>query len=143
MFELFGTPKEVKDTCYEIESGVFDNIAASAIKNAAIDLARDKEKTIYSIKEEGVSPAILAHILITNSIQELLLSGQYHVYRGILNAVGNAMVDCWDNSVDQLEILGRYSPQEAEDDKNWIRNEIKLIGRNWQQLQTQLLFLWE
>ena len=128
MFKLFGTPKEVKETCNDIESGVLDNLAASTIKDAAIKRAKDREKTVYSIKEEGLSPKVLAHILITNSIQELVGSGQFHIYRGTLNVVGNAMVESWDHSVDQIRKLGHYSQEEADNDKRWLRDEIQKMG---------------
>ena len=128
MLNLFGASKEVKETCEAIESGILGNLAASAIKSKAIEQAKDKEKTIYSIKNEGLTPQILAHILITNAIQALLGSGQYHIYRGILNTVGKAMVESWDNSVNQMEKLGRYGPEEVAEDKSWLRNEIMKMG---------------
>jgi hypothetical protein len=120
--------KEVEETCQEIESEILDNLAAPEIKSTAIKKAKDKKKTIASINEDGLTPQLLAHILITNAIQELIGSGQYHVYRGTLNAVGNALVESWDYSVDQLEKLGRYSSEEAAEDKSWLRNEIKNMG---------------
>jgi len=128
MFGIFGTPNEVKITCKEIESEISESLAAPIIKQEAIKLAKDKSKTGYSIKKEGLSPKVLAHILITNSIQALIISGQFHVYRGTLNAVGQSMVECWDYSVNQMQKLGRYSHEEAENDKKWLRDEIQKIG---------------
>jgi len=128
MFKLFKTPVEVKDTCYEIELGVLDNLATNIIQSGAIALAKNKKKTVHSVKKEGLSPNILAHILITNTIQVLLGSGQYHVYRGVLNAVGDTMLESWDHSVNQMESLGKYSSEEAIKDKEWLRDQIKKIG---------------
>jgi hypothetical protein len=128
MFNIFGLPKEVKDTCHEIESGILDNRATSTIKSAAFNLAKDKENTIYSIKNDVLTLQVLAHILITNAIQTLIGSGSYHIHRGILNFLGKEMLASWDHSVDQLERLGRHSLEEAAEDKRWLRNEIKKNG---------------
>ncbi|WP_435229595.1 hypothetical protein ACMAZE_12680 [Pseudopelagicola sp. nBUS_20] len=52
-------------------------------------IERQKDNTICSIKNDGMSPRALVHLLITNVVYERLIYGDLHWYRGKLNFQGN------------------------------------------------------
>lgn len=76
-----------------------------------------------------MKPDQLALILISNVIGEELQSGSHHVYRGVLNMIGNDMRAVW-GSV-QRELLARGYCDEAEvaKDNEWLSRQINQGGR--------------
>ena len=87
----------------------------------------ESEKTISSIREEGLTPEQLVYLLSTNAIQRFLPTGGFFTYRGTLNMQGHEMLRLWDIAVDGMEATGLQSAEESAEDKQWIRDQIK----NW------------
>lgn len=94
----------------------------------AIKLAEDSEKTVYSIRQDGMHPEHLALVLITNIVGTLISSGQFHTYRGILSGNGNQLLVIWNEAIDRLVAGGYYSKDEETEDQNWIKRQIKSAG---------------
>jgi hypothetical protein len=88
----------------------------------------DPGKTMRSIEEDGLSPQQLIYLLITNTLDNHICSGKYHTYRGILSYKGQALLNLWDWAVDKMFYEGLHTEQQAEDDKNWVREQIKNVG---------------
>jgi len=121
--EMQNCLQEVKNVQEEL-----NNIAFDEIKDEIIKQIKEKDKIVYSIKKEDISPRTLVFLIITNVIQSILSTGQYHVYRGTLNIIGTELLKIWDYAVNQLEKSGFHSPQAAEEDRKWIREQIKNVG---------------
>lgn len=122
LWKLF-PPFEVKLTIEEIKSflGAHAFLSQSIIEPVAVALAKDAERTIYSIRIDGMKPDRLALLLITNVIGEQLACGQHHVYRGTLSMIGRDMLKVWTTAVSTLKERGYYTEAEAEEDIKWIK----------------------
>ncbi len=83
---------------------------------------------MYSIRIDGMKPDHLALMLIANVIGDELSTGSYHVYRGVLGAVGNDMLKLWNATISALKERGYYSDAEVEEDMRWIREQISNAG---------------
>ncbi len=59
-----------------------------AVMEQALALAKNADRTVYSIRIGGLKPDQLALILIFNVLTRNLQSGHEHVYRGRLSIVG-------------------------------------------------------
>jgi hypothetical protein len=42
--------------------------------------------------------------------------------------IGKDMLSQWDHAVNRLEELGEYTVEQANEEKNWLREQIKLVG---------------
>ena len=91
-------------------------------------LLKEKEKSLYSLREEGWPPNRLVLLLISNVTGELISSSQYHVYRGCLNMVGCEYLKFFNKAVSDMEKYGYISTEEAEDDRKWIKEQIEMWG---------------
>ena len=89
----------------------------------------EPEKTKASIELDGLSPTALVCLLITNVLDEELCSGRYHIYRGTLSENGKELLRLWDYSIDRMLVEKIYEDEEkAQNEKRWIRNQIKTVG---------------
>jgi len=123
-------PFEVKLTIEEISSFLNEHasLCRDLILRDAVALARHAEKTVYSIRIEGMKPDRLALLVITNVLGSHISSGQNHIYRGTLSVVGADMLKVWSAAVASLKERGYYSDAKAEEDMQWIRQQIKNAG---------------
>lgn len=130
MLSKFFQPVEVKRTIQEIDAFLSKNAALSAeiIRNDAFALAKIKDKTVASVREDGLKYDQLALILITNVIGRHLSSGRYHVYRGALSNIGNDLLHAWRAAVEALKERGYYTTEEALEDMRWMLKEIESAG---------------
>jgi hypothetical protein len=126
---------EVQSCLVELEtiekdanSAFFQSAAFNTIKPYVVRLIKDKEKTVCSIKEDKMTPHNLVLLLITNVTGELLSSGRYHIYRGILNMTGTGLLAIWHYAISELEKSGYYSSEQAKEDNEWINKQIKEVG---------------
>lgn len=123
-------PYEVKLTQQALKSFLDQaaGISRSAIEPELAFLAKDAEKTVYSIRIDNMKPEQLALLLVTNVIGRHIGSGRYHTYRGVLNSVGSDMHKLW-NSAQQIMVERGYSTEaEATEDNLWIQKQIKNAG---------------
>jgi hypothetical protein len=99
------------------------------IKQLVVDaVVVDADKTISSIKDDGLSARTLTCLLISNVLSVELTSGKHHTYRGVLSANGDRLLRLWDYAVEQQKQSGYYDEEEAKNDLKWIRDEIKTVG---------------
>jgi len=122
--------KEVERTLYEIN--VFLDANATECREMALagasELAKNKGRTLYSIREEGMKTNHLALLLITNTLGEQISNGNHHVYRGVLGIIGRDMLKVFQIAVHAMKEKGYYTDQEAEKDMQWINEQIKKAG---------------
>jgi hypothetical protein len=126
--EIASCLKELKIIEDKITSTLFSSMAFNIIKPYVVKQIKNKEKTIYSIRNDKISPQNLVLLIITNVIAELLPTGQYHIYRGILNMEGQGLLELWHYAVDELQKSGFYTAEEAKEDNVWIEKQIKEVG---------------
>jgi hypothetical protein len=99
------------------------------IKQLVVDMVvADPDKTISSLKDDGLSARTLTLLLTLNILGEELTSGKHHTYRGVLSANGDRLLRLWDFAVKQQKQSGYYDEEEAQNDLKWIREGIKTVG---------------
>lgn len=112
----------------EITSEFDDFSFKSLVKPQVINCLKDVDKTVYSIREDKMNPRTAIFLLISNITGDMLSSGEYHVYRGVLNMTGNELLKVFYYAVKKLEESGFHSAEDAEKDREWVRNQIKTMG---------------
>jgi hypothetical protein len=78
--------------------------------------------------EQNISPRRTACSWINNVAGDFLESGQYHIYRGALNPVGEAYLQIFDKSTDILFEVGDMTKERAEQHKQDMRKCIQGVG---------------
>lgn len=88
------------------------------------------KKEIVQLFNEGESPEKWAYTAIANVSGDFLESGQFHLYRGVLNPIGQGieLLKLFDMCVDKLVEIGSINYCEAKEQKNGMRNCIKNNG---------------
>lgn len=112
---------------YEIEAKA-DLPALAHLKDDVLSLINDREKTAISIDEEKMNPRALVWLLISNVADRKLCSGKYHTYRGILNMVGQQLVQVFTTASRQLVQFGFHTEAEHEADSQRLKRELASIG---------------
>jgi hypothetical protein len=79
---------------------------------------------------EGITLEQWAHTVIANLSSDLLESGEYHLYRGVLNPDGPAkdLLRLYDTAIQELVSIGAIDVSKGELEKNAIRKNIKNVG---------------
>lgn len=122
-------PYEVRLTIEEIEAFFSEGeMCKDIVKPKAIALAKDAERTVYSIRIDGMKPDQLALTLISNVLGAELQSGSHHVYRGVLSTVGNDMKAAWHAVQRELQQRGYCNEDEVREDNEWLQRQIKKAG---------------
>ena len=87
-------------------------------------------KNVVSQVKDGASASQLIYFSIANIAGDYVESGNYHIYRGVLNplGMGNDLLSLFDIAVDRLLEEGAISEKEAKTQKTGIRRNIKGVG---------------
>lgn len=89
---------------------------------------KDKDKLIYTIEKEKASYTDVIWILISNLTSDLLLTGKYHLYRGLLTHTGNELLKLFLLSIEKLHESNFYNDDKVHSEKKWIFDNIKILG---------------
>ena len=99
------------------------------INNRVLAYFRDKDATYYELEVKHRKYREIVCVVVLNSLAEVILTtGHYHFYRGCLNHIGCNALTLFYKLIDDLEKSGYYSAEKANEDRNWIRKEIKEVG---------------
>ena len=104
----------------------FDLVKAHAEKSI---LSEAKQLT-KSVQSGTVTVRKYVYSLITYISGNLVSSGQYHIYRGVLSPMGPGE-DLWkilDSALDELVAIGDISKEEAAEQKVVVRKNIDEMG---------------
>ena len=80
--------------------------------------------------QDGLSPRQAVYSMIANTAGDLAESGNYHVYRGVLNPLtgGEDLLRIFDASVDEMVQCGAVDSDYATEQKAGVRENIKSVG---------------
>ena len=123
-------PTEVKDALEILNElgNRFDSEAFQTVRDILENsFLKDKNEVVNLVKQ-GVSSQIQVHNAITNLAGDLVESGNYHVYRGALNTVGQDLLRLFDFSTDELVRLGSIDVSFAKKQKADLRKNMKSVG---------------
>lgn len=131
MFSFFQS-SELKLSVKAVEQIANSNknlLSSSYVENLAKQVLKDdKEKTIHSIKIDGLSYNALAFLVMSNVIYSELTSGKHHIYRGTLNAMGKSIRQFWPIICAGLVNEGFSSQDHIKLDTTELDEEISSIG---------------
>ena len=104
---------------------VFDMVKKQ-IKRAVLAHPKDAASNI----RKGLSPQQAIYSMIANIAGDHAESGNYHLYRGVLNPLtgGEDLLRIFNTAVDEMVVIGAVEPEEAEDAKEGIRENIRTAG---------------
>jgi len=107
-------------------------------RSRVFQLIRDHiEKILFAHSNEfsekirqGASPCHWVYRTIANVAGDLVESGNYHIYRGVLNPLepGEELVEIFDMAVDKLVEMKVLHPEQAKKEKGTLRENIKSVG---------------
>ena len=124
------TPYEVRLTVAEVKAFLAESAGASRalIEPTVVSLARDAEKTIYSVRIDHLKPDHLALLLIINVVGNRIGSGSHHTYRGVLSVLGTDMLAIWNAAQQAMLERGYTSEAEVAKDNQWIQQQVRDAG---------------
>ena len=125
-------PKEVKIALNVLDelSLEFNSEAFKIVRNRVEDAIIRNCKNIVNQVKDGATPRELVYFSIANIAGDYIESGDYHIYRGVLNTLGPGpdFLILFDAAVDRLVEIGSVDKKEAEEQKTGIRENIKSVG---------------
>jgi hypothetical protein len=113
------------------EAKISLNNPAYSIVRAEIDKVLNRHASeLKNIIANGTPPRQWAYSAIANVAGDLLESGQFHLYRGVLNPVGHGqdLLKLYDTALDELVKMGAMSSSSTDTEKKALRNNLKSIG---------------
>ncbi|RLC35791.1 MAG: hypothetical protein DRH33_08075 [Candidatus Nealsonbacteria bacterium] len=141
----FFLPKEVKtalDILYKADREFYNrehqSIRGHIERSRVFQLIRGSiEKILFAHSNEfsekirqGASPHHWVYRTISNVAGDLVESGNYHIYRGVLNPMepGEELVEIFDMAVDKLVEMRVLDAERAKKEKGILRKNIKSVG---------------
>ena len=114
------------------------NEAEKNLNNDSFYIVREKiEKAIYKepkkvseLIKNGTTPIEWIYSVVSNISGNYVESGQFHLYRGILNPMGpgEKLLKLFDDSTDKLVEIGAIEESYAKQQKRGVRDNIKTVG---------------
>lgn len=80
------------------------------------------------IVRKGRSVRKYVYSTIANISGDMVESGQYHIYRGVLNTTGKDLLNIFDLAMDELVRLGDVAEEYAQQQKEVIRENVHNVG---------------
>jgi hypothetical protein len=110
--------------------GVSVSEAFQLVRKPIEDFIFQHSDSFVRVIQKGTSPRKWVWSAISNEAGDLVESGQYHMYRGILRPMGPGpdLLRLYDIALDELVQLGDIEPQYAEQEKSAIRSNIARAG---------------
>ena len=125
-------PKEVKEALKMLNKmeRSFDNAGFHLVRNHIEKMILAQPNKFVDIIQRGTSLRVWIFTAVANTAGDFLESGNYHIYRGVLNPMGpgNDLLRLFDAAVDELVKIGVLKPEKAKEEKEAIRENIKSVG---------------
>jgi|AntAceMinimDraft_17_1070374.scaffolds.fasta_scaffold17917_4 hypothetical protein len=117
--------KVLEEASQEFGSGGFDLVKEYVEKSILSDT-----KQFIEVVQKGRSVKKYVYSMIANVSGDMVESGQYHIYRGVLNPMGPGedLLKIFDSAMDELVKLGDTDKKNADEQKKAIRENMKNMG---------------
>jgi hypothetical protein len=91
---------------------------------------QENTSQFLEVVSKGRSVRKYVYSMIANISGDMVESGQYHLYRGVINPMGPGqnLLKIYDSAMDELVKLGDTNKENAETQKKAIRENIKTVG---------------
>jgi len=122
--------KEVKEALEILEQAgkEFHGYGFKLVSDKIEKALLENPKALKKYVEDGNPLKEKVYMLIATTAGEHVGSGHYHIYRGLLDEVGNELLEIFDSTIDELVILGTLKKKEAKEHKETVRENIKEMG---------------
>ncbi|WP_292448675.1 hypothetical protein [Methylibium sp.] len=123
-------PREVRLTLNAIDAFLrqVGGPGGGVVRDSARQLAKEAERTVVSIRTEGMDPNDLALLLVSNAAGEMIRSGEHHVHRAKLSMLGTDLLRVFTAAVERRRELNYQSADEAADDVRWVQERVAEAG---------------
>lgn len=132
MFKRIFASKEVKAVLGVLDEAdqKFDCHVFQTVKSQIEKGVLSQSDAVRAKIQNGLSPRQAVYSMIANMAGDLVESGNYHVYRGVLNPLtgGEDLLRIFDASVDEMVQCGAVGADEAAEQKAGVRENIKSVG---------------
>ncbi len=136
LLDRFFRRKEVTDclTALELIGPLFardDPYASSDLvlkRVKELILSSDSQGAIVESIKNGSSPHEVVLYAIVKNSQAFLSSGQFHVYRGVLNGQGHGIKAVFGIALDELVKSGFTNSKDADEHRTELAEDIKQMG---------------
>ena len=108
----------------------FNNAAFEKIReNIKLKIRKSPDKAAKAFND-GKPPRERIYNMIVNLSGDWLESGEYHMYRGVLNpmGIGEDLLKLFDTTIDELVLIGACDKKLAKEQKKGVRDNIKTVG---------------
>ena len=118
----------------EVEQRFHDDVCDAELKRIVTimrdTLSKHSEDFSAMFRSSSRSPREWVYSNIVNATGDLLETGQFHVYRGMLSPVGRGLLSIFDASVDELLEMGAkdVNSEVVAEQKSVLRSNIRQIG---------------
>lgn len=130
-FKLF-KPKEIKVALDILDEAgqVLDGAGFQLVRNHIEKAILAQPDKFMNIIQKGTSPRKWIYTAIANTAGDLVESGNYHIYRGVLNPLGpgNELLKIFDGATDELTKIGVLDAKKAKAEKEVMRKNIGSVG---------------
>jgi len=137
VFQKFSGSKEMKaiieildEAGQKFKNNTFEKILKPKIEKIILSNPKKLKQTI----EKTMLPKEWVYGAIANISGDLLESGEYHIYRGVLasdfdgSGPGKDLLKIFDEATDELVKIGNIKKEWAEEQKKQLRENIKTVG---------------
>jgi len=127
----FFPPPEVTAVKSAIEKYLSESTALGApniLVNTALDVTQDVEAIVETVKSENISPERIALFAVINAIADLIPTGQFHTYRGVLGMTGTDMLEIWNKAQQDAVDFGYLTVEKRKEECSWLTQQIKSVG---------------
>jgi hypothetical protein len=98
------------------------------LRRRALALTRDAWYVVELVRVGQRPPDQIALLFLTSTATALLMSGRYHIYRGMLSGEGHALVSVFTRCMSELQERGYQTEEKTHEALERMREEIKKLG---------------
>lgn len=91
-------------------------------------ISDNPERVIQRIDENSLTPDQFVWILLNKAIENELVYGRYHVYRGTLGEEGNDLYALWKKCMSDLYGSGFLTDKDYQENLDWMASAIRDVG---------------
>lgn len=133
IFQMFFLEKELKQIFLalhqaESEIGCYSfSIIRKSVEQCILVSMKGRVKQVLDIN--NATPITMVYCIIANVVADYLSTGQYHVYRGLLNFTGQDLYKILNICLKKIEQVGfTFGSQSAKEFRAVVDREIQEVG---------------
>ena len=128
---LLGSRQEVREALEILnEASLSFELASFLQAKIRKNILAHSKEFVENLNKDGRSVRKHVYSMIANTAGDLVESGQYHLYRGVLNPMGPGqdLLRVFDSAMEELVRLGDESEEFLKEQKKSVRKNIQKVG---------------